>query len=227
VSAAKYCTFTIRISDHVDRPVVGILEAASADPALLGAVIVTPNTTTKEAPSRVRVLVHTGPGAAKQVGDRIAFAVDPRAVDRIRVQVPVDPTTLRAEVESDVQTTLIAFTGVAVLAAIAALTNAMVLAVLERRAELGLRRAIGARRRHVRALVLAEAALLGVVGGAGGLVLGLTTILAITIARGWGPVLDPGAVPLALVGGLAVGLLGGLVAAWRAARLDPQEALRL
>jgi len=103
----------------------------------------------------------------------------------------------------------------------------MVLAVLERRSEIGLRRAIGARGTHVAGLIIAEAGIVGTIGGVLGLVLGWTGLLTISILRGWVPVLDPLVAPYAAIGGIAVGVVGGALAAFRAVRITPQDALRL
>jgi macrolide transport system ATP-binding/permease protein len=216
----------IRFGDH-DVPIAGIIERAGQEPSLLGAVVVADATTTPEATTRSRLFIVTKTGAAPQVADQVPFAIDAAHHELVRVNAPTDPSTLRAEVEDDVQVTLVAFTGIATLAALAALTNAMIAAVLERRAEIGLRRAIGARARHVRELVIVESGMLGLVGGLIGLALGLIAILTVTIARAWTPVLDPWSAPVAVLGGLLAGLSGGAVAAERAARISPQAALRL
>ncbi|WP_286343494.1 ABC transporter permease [Frondihabitans sucicola] len=144
----------------------------------------------------------------------------------LHVDAPVDPTTLRSEIEGDVRTTLLAFTGIAVIAAVVALGNSMVLAILERRAEFGLRRAVGARSVHVASMVVAESAIIGALGGLAGLVLGFAAVSAMTLLQHWSPIFDPVLAPLAVVGGILVGSLGGLVAAWQATRIQPQAALR-
>lgn len=211
-----------------DVRVVGIIEASSRVPSLSGAVLAGSDAPASfERSSRAQLLIRTTAGAAQQVADQAPYAVDPVHVGSLRVEAPVDPSTIREEIEGDLQGALIAFSVVALLAAVAALTNAMVLAVLERRAEIGLRRAVGARPVHVSCLVLAESVLVGAVGGVAGLLLGFLTILAVTVSRAWVPVLDPTTVPVALVGGLLVGGAGGVAASVRAARIAPHEALRL
>jgi ABC-type antimicrobial peptide transport system permease subunit len=104
--------------------------------------------------------------------------------------------------------------------------NAMMMNVVERTGELGLRRAIGARSIHILAQTTVEAMLLGLAGGAVGFAIGTGGVLAVTVAKQWQPVLDLRLVPLALVGGAAVGVLGGLAAAVRASRIQPSDALR-
>ena len=208
--------------------VVGIVDDSPRVPSLVGAVTTGAHSLAGvENPSQTSVLIRTGAGAAQQVARQAPVAIDPVAAETFRIDAPIDPTTLRAEIESDVTSTLLAFTGVALLAAVAGLGNSMVLAVLERRKEFGLRRALGARPGHIAGLVLAESVVIGALGGLLGLALGLGAVLVMTIARQWIPVFDLRLAPAALVGGVVVGAAGGLIAAWRASRIEPHEALRL
>lgn len=212
----------------VTLPVAGIITDSPRLPALLGSLLAPPSLTANaESPSRWRLLARTDSGAAQQVARQLPLAVDPSHLDLMSISAPTDPRALRDEVEDDVQATLYAFTALAVIAAVAALTNAMVLAVLERRAEIGLRRAVGARASHIAALIVSEAGMVGILGGVVGLVFGWSGLLAISIIRGWTPVLDPLVAPYAALGGVVVGVIGGALAACRATRITPQDALRL
>ena len=106
------------------------------------------------------------------------------------------------------------------------ITNVMVISVLERRSEIGVRRALGARRAHVAAQFLVEAAVLATLGGVAGAALGAAVTTLYATSQGW--LVD---VPVAAVAGgaaaaLAVGLLAGVSPAVRAARLDPADAVR-
>ena len=98
--------------------------------------------------------------------------------------------------------------------------------VIERIGEIGLRRALGAGRRHIALQFLTESTILGVVGGIVGAALGILLIVAVSAVQQWTPVLEPW-VPLAapLLGAL-VGLLAGLYPALRAASMEPVDALR-
>jgi hypothetical protein len=104
--------------------------------------------------------------------------------------------------------------------------NVMVVGVLERRTEIGLRRALGARRRHVATQFLAEAVVLGALGGAAGLAIGTAITMLTASTRGWTPTVPPPALWGGLTAALAVGALAGLYPATRAARLAPTDALR-
>jgi putative ABC transport system permease protein len=101
----------------------------------------------------------------------------------------------------------------------------MVISILERRAEIGLRRSLGATRGHIRLQFLVESLLLSALGGLGGALLGIGVTWAYAAYQGW-----PAVVPLWATGGgvfatLVIGTLAGGYPAWRAARLPPTEAL--
>jgi len=98
--------------------------------------------------------------------------------------------------------------------------------VLERAGEIGLRRALGARPRHIGIQFLTESTALGLFGGLIGASLGVLTILGVTIYRHWTALLDPRIVVAAPIAGAAVGLLAGLYPALRASLLEPADALR-
>jgi macrolide transport system ATP-binding/permease protein len=208
--------------------VVGIIRSSPRVPELLAAVVVPLERAGEVAPTTYRrALVTTVPGAARQVAGQVGTVIDPAGELAVDVAAPVDPRTLRDEIESEVAATLAVLSVVVGAASVVGLANAMVMSVLERRQEIGVRRAVGARARHITALVLGESVVLGAVGGVGGLALGLAAVLGVTLVRRWAPVVDPGVAPLAVLAGVVIGAAGGLVAAWRASRVDPSAALRM
>ena len=121
---------------------------------------------------------------------------------------------------------LLTLTAVAVLAGLATLSSAMNTAVQARHGELALRRAIGARRIHLRVLIAGESVLIGLVGGCVGVVGSVLVILGVTIAQRWQPVIEPLTLPLGVLLGVVAGLSAALLAARRASRIDPAAALR-
>jgi macrolide transport system ATP-binding/permease protein len=211
------------------RPFVvrGLIDGGARVDNVAQAVITTVDVAaTMRAASADEVYLLTAAGAAGQVAKQAPLILKPQAPDTFRVSVPPDPSTLRGQVEGDVRTVLLVLTGVAVLASVVSLTSAMTMSVLERSAEFGMRRAIGAQAHQISGLVMGEAALVGALGGVVGAGTGVFALLAITIVRRWTPVLDLVNVPLAVAGGIAVGILGGVAASVRARRIQPSDALR-
>ncbi|WP_166878032.1 ATP-binding cassette domain-containing protein [Salinibacterium sp. ZJ450] len=207
--------------------VVGIIDTSNRAPLLAGGVVLGDGQAPAELTAQNRTLfIRTGAGAALQVGRQLPVALDPYSPDAYVVQAPTDPTTLRAEVQSGVRVALLAFTGLAAMIAVLTLINAIGSAITARRAELGLRRALGARRADLIGLVVAESAILGAAGGVLGLAAGFAGILGFTVANRWLPVFDVALAPLAIVAGVAIGALASIVGAVRASRVHPAEALR-
>jgi len=106
------------------------------------------------------------------------------------------------------------------------IANVTLVTVLERTAEIGLRRALGAGRRHIAAQFLIESMIVGALGGIVGAAGGILGVVAISVARDWTPVLDGRAAAAAPLAGALVGLLAGLYPAGRAAAMQPVDALR-
>lgn len=170
--------------------------------------------------------IRVQPGAAQQVAEDAAVAWLPFDADSTVTSAPPDPTSMREVLESDLRAVLLTLTGVAVLAGIAVLSNAMDNAVQVRTGELALRRAIGARRVHLRVLIAGEAALIGLAGGAVGAVASVLVVLGVTIVQHWRPVVDPLSLPLGIAVGALAGLLAAVLASRKAGRIQPAAALR-
>jgi putative ABC transport system permease protein len=106
------------------------------------------------------------------------------------------------------------------------IANTTLVAVMERTGEIGLRRALGARSRHITVQFLTESGALGLLGGVVGTSVGTAVVVAVSAFREWTPVIAPLTLAAAPALGLATGLLAGLYPAWRASRVPPAEALR-
>jgi macrolide transport system ATP-binding/permease protein len=209
-------------------PVIGLLGSVERQSSLLGSLTIPNGTARREfglaAPASVQI--ETDIGAVDMVVRQAPRALSPDAPELLRVAAPPDPETLRAGVESDLNALFLLLGAVSLLVGALGIANVTLVSVLERVGEIGLRRALGAARRHIAAQFLVESAVMGLLGGIIGTALGVLVVVAVSAGRTWTPVLDPW-VPLVapLVGGL-IGLLSGTYPALRAAALEPVEALR-
>ncbi|KHL01028.1 ABC transporter permease [Sinomonas humi] len=178
----------------------------------------------KQMPSR-QIFFETVPGAASQLGLQAALAVSPAQPDLVEVNAPPDPKTLRQEVESSVlQLSVIVSLVILALGAIS-IGNTTAVRVVLRTGEIGLRRALGARRTDIFCQVLGETAALGLLGGTLGTVIGVLVTVAVSLGNRWIPVLDPTIPALAIIAGAAAGVIAGAYPAIRATRITPAQAL--
>lgn len=172
------------------------------------------------------VLIQTRLGAAQLVGRQAPIALLPQDPSRLLAIVPPDPKSLRRGVEADFGA-LVLLVGVILLAVGAInIANTTLVSVLERVPEIGLRRALGATRRHVALQFLAESALLGTGGGVLGTAAGIVAVVSVSAVRQWTPVVDPVMLLVAPLLGTITGLAAGLYPSLRAGRVEPVEALR-
>ncbi|WP_436843038.1 ABC transporter permease [Streptomyces collinus] len=211
--------------------VVGIVDDVRRKADLLLSVVV-PRTAAEriwggpDSGRRAEMLVSTDLGAARQVADEAALALDPAHPDLFRAVPPPDPRALRGNVTSDLDQLFMLLAGICLVIGAVGIANTTLVAVLERTGEIGLRRALGARGRHIMAQFLAESGALGALGGLVGTSLGTVTVVVMAAVRDWTPVIAPLTVVAAPVIGLVTGLVAGLYPAWRASRVQPAEALR-
>jgi putative ABC transport system permease protein len=155
------------------------------------------------------------------LGDQ-ANPQDPSAV---QVSQPSDALVAQADAKAAFSTLFLGLGAVALLVGAIGVANIMVISVLERRSEIGLRRALGATRGHIRIQFLAEAIALSVLGGIAGVIAGVAAVVIYAHNRGWLTVIPTEAWAGGLAAAVVIGALAGLLPAIRAARLSPTEAL--
>jgi putative ABC transport system permease protein len=173
-----------------------------------------------------QVIIDTAPGAAQLIGHQAPLALRPQDPERLKVLVPPDPLTLRNQVEGDVQSLFYALSGLALLIGAVAITNATLLNIIERRPEIGLRRALGATRSHITRQITLEAGLTGTIAGILGATIGLLAVIGTSIIRQWTPTIEPNLLLAAPVIGIATGTLAGIITALKASHTPPAETLR-
>jgi putative ABC transport system permease protein len=173
-----------------------------------------------------QMIVATRIGAAQQVARQIAAAELPTDPSRLVVTSPPAPTNLQSQVSGDLAGLFLVLALISLLIGAVGIANTTLVAVLERTEEIGLRRAVGARPRHIAAQFLAESTTLGTLGGLTGTCAGVAIVVIFAAAKNWTAVLNPAyTLPAPLIGS-TVGLLAGAYPALRAARTSPLAALR-
>jgi len=176
--------------------------------------------------SPVEIYVRATPVSVAAVTSVLAATADPAAPQNVQITNPADALTARADAAVAFQGLFLGLGAIALLVGGIGIANVMVISVLERRGEIGLRRALGATRTHIAVQFVAESALLAFAGGTAGAVLGGFATTTYATARHWSTVVPAATLAAAMAAAVAVGAVAGVYPALRAARLSPAEALR-
>lgn len=217
----------IAIGDYLYL-VIGILRDVGRQPKILGSVIIPEGSAQRDfgLAGPGSVIVETRIGAASLIAHQTPLALRPDNLSVLKLEVPPEPKRVREAVQSDLDIMFLVLGGLSVVVGAIGIGNTMLVSVIERNGEIGLRRAIGATRGHIAAQFLIESGSMGVIGGILGASLGLLVVVAVSAYQVWTPVLDPSAPVLAPLIGGAIGLMSGTYPALRAAHLEPVEAFR-
>ncbi|MET9907506.1 ABC transporter permease [Streptomyces sp. NPDC006476] len=159
------------------------------------------------------------------VRDVLPATINPPLPGVVQVSRPSDALAAKRATASTFSALFLGLAGVALLVGGIGVANTMVISVLERRREIGLRRALGANRGQIRAQFLTESVVLSALGGLAGTALGTLATVAYATHQHWPPVIPLTSVTAGLTGAILIGMLAGVYPSLRAARLTPTEAL--
>jgi putative ABC transport system permease protein len=159
------------------------------------------------------------------VDELLAATANPESPSGVNVSQPSSALVAQADAKSALNGLFLGLGAVALLVGAVGVANIMIISVLERRSEIGLRRALGATRGHIRTQFLSEALLLGLLGGAVGVALGAASTAVYAHTRGWATVIPTEAWAGGIAASLIIGAVAGLIPALQAARLSPTQAL--
>jgi putative ABC transport system permease protein len=176
-------------------------------------------------PTEIYVRTVNTQAATTAVDNLLAAQANPESPTEVDVSQPSQALTAQADAAGAFDTLFLGLGAVALLAGAVGVANIMIISVLERRQEIGLRRALGATRAQIRTQFLSEAILLALLGGAAGDTAGAATTAVYAHIKGWPIVIPPEAWAGGLAAAIAIGALAGLLPAIRAARLSPTQAL--
>jgi putative ABC transport system permease protein len=159
------------------------------------------------------------------VDNLLAATANPESPSEVNVSQPSDALVAQADAKSALNGLFLGLGAVALLVGAVGVANIMIISVLERRSEIGLRRALGATKGHIRTQFLSEAVLLGLLGGVGGVVLGAVATAVYAHTKHWATIIPAEAWAGGIAASLIISALAGLIPALRAAGLLPTEAL--
>jgi len=173
-----------------------------------------------------RIYVRAATDQVVEVDSLLAPTANPQNPEQVAVSRPSDALAARLAVQSSSTTLILGVGAIALLVGGVGIANVMFVSVLERRTEIGLRRALGATRRHIAMQFLAESLLLSSIGGIVGVLSGLATTVFYAVIQGWAVLIPVAGMLAALMAAVVVGGAAGIYPAVRAAGMSPTDALR-
>jgi putative ABC transport system permease protein len=172
------------------------------------------------------IYVRTASGRETAVQSLLARTANPAAPYEVAVSQPSDVLTARAAAAGAFDSLFLGLGAVALVVGAVGVANIMLISVLERRSEIGLRRALGATQAQIRAQFLAESMLLAAIGGVVGVLAGTAATAVYAASKGWAVVVPAEAWSGGIAAAILIGACAGVLPAVRASRLAPAVALR-
>lgn len=215
--------------DGVAFTVTGVIDDSTYLAQLIDAVVI-PRSTAEalapEPPLSTTGYVLTDRGEANRIAGDLPLRITPQSPEAWSVDVPQVATDVTDSISADLRNLTLAVSALVMAIGVVAIANAMMRSVYERTSEIGLRRSLGARATHIVAMVVYEAAIIGLLAGLVGVALGTTTATAVALRNDWPVGVEVGPVALALAAATAAGITAGLIPGVKAVRITPSEALR-
>lgn len=172
------------------------------------------------------IYVRTATSRVGAVQALLAQAANPESPNEVDVSQPSDTLTARAAASGAFNSLFLGLGAVALVVGAVGVANIMIISVLERRSEIGLRRALGATRGQIRKQFLSEAVMLALLGGTVGVAAGVLATAVYAGSKRWAVVIPTEAWAGGIGAAIVIGAVAGLLPALRAARMSPTEALR-
>lgn len=210
--------------------VVGILEPLKLFPELNQSVLIGWNAARTQLgfrPAPTEIYLQAQQSELRAVRHVLPATIDPQAPYQVQVSLPSAALAAKIDTQDTFSSLVLGLAGIALLVGGIGVANTMVISVLERRREIGLRRALGASGGQIRVQFLAESVALSFLGGVTGLLAGVLVTVGYAGYRHWPPVISPLIVLAGLAGAVVIGIIAGVYPATRASRLPPAQALAM
>lgn len=213
--------------------VVGVLSQVELEPGFDNAVFIPFRTAgddfldERDGVPPNKLFARTAEGTEEESAEALTVAIGLGGPDEVSTEIKSEALELAAESDRQLQLIVVSMGLLAIIVGGLGIANVMSISVIQRSAEIGIRRALGHTRRIIALQFLLEAIVVGIIGGIMGVLLGIAAILVGVWLAGWVFVLAAWLVPAGIVLAITISVVAGLFPATRAARLEPLETLRL